>query len=175
MKRSARPGFGHNAIVLRFVADLSEGGAPAAPRPAQEERFAPRYCYSYFGLYGDPLLEPEADPYPDGYLDRLAAAGVDGVWLQGVLYRLADFPWEPGLSVGREERLENLRWLVTRAGERSIGIYLYLNEPRAMPLAFFETRPELRGIEAGQGLERDAGPRAREVGGDDDRGSTEPH
>lgn len=135
--------------LFRFVADLSEVRAPAAQRPAQEERFAPRYCYSYFGLYGDPLLEPDADPYPDGFLDRLAAAGADGIWLQGVLYRLAEFPWEPGLSAGREERLENLRWLVTRARERGIGVYLYLNEPRAMPVAFYETRPEMRGIVEG--------------------------
>src|SRR5439155_13558955 len=27
-----------------------------------------------------------------------------------------------------------------------IGVYLYLNEPRAMPEAFFKTRPELAGV-----------------------------
>jgi hypothetical protein len=30
-----------------------------------------------------------------------------------------------------------------------VGVYLYFNEPRAMPLAFFEKHPELRGITQG--------------------------
>ncbi len=109
----------------------------------------PRFCYSYFALYGDPLLEPEADPYPDGYLARLAQTGVNGVWLQAVLYKLAPFPWDPTLSIRHEERLKNLRQLVERAKKHGIGIYLYLNEPRSMPLAFFRSRPELKGVVEG--------------------------
>jgi hypothetical protein len=30
-----------------------------------------------------------------------------------------------------------------------MGVYLYLNEPRTMPLSFFEERPELRGVVVG--------------------------
>jgi hypothetical protein len=108
-----------------------------------------RFGYSYFALYGDPLLETEADPYPDGLLARLSTAGVNGVWLQGVLYKLALFPWDASLSARYEERLQNLRALVARAAEHGIGIYLYLNEPRAMPLSFYDARPDLRGVIAG--------------------------
>lgn len=124
-----------------------EGGkrAPAGGRPGGGLRF----CYSYFALYGDPLLEPDLDPYPDGYLARLAEAGVTGVWLQAVLYRLAPFPWQPGLSDRHEERRRNLAALVARAKRRGIRVYLYLNEPRAMPMAFFATRPELKGLVQG--------------------------
>ncbi|HZP85104.1 MAG TPA: hypothetical protein VFB21_25935, partial [Chthonomonadaceae bacterium] len=112
-------------------------------------RFSPRFCSSYFALYGDPLLERDADPYPEGYLARLAEVGVDGVWLQAVLYKLAPFPWEPERSARYEERLKNLRALVTRARRYGIGIYLYLNEPRAMPLAFYRAHPELQGVTQG--------------------------
>jgi hypothetical protein len=112
--------------------------------------FSPRYCYSYFALYGDPLLDSKADPYPDGYLQRLAAAGVDGVWLQAVLYKLAPFPWNPALSERYEQRLASLRKLTERAKRHGIRIYLYLNEPRAMPLAFYAARPELKGVTEGE-------------------------
>jgi hypothetical protein len=66
----------------------------AVPRTKKEIPWSPRFCYSYFALYGDPLLEEDLDPYPDGYLARLAASGVNGVWLQGVLSKLAPFPWD---------------------------------------------------------------------------------
>jgi len=124
---------------LGFVARLSsvpEGPAPQAP----ESGFTPRFCFSYFGLTGDPFLGNSEDIYPDGLLARLAASGVDGVWLQGVLFTLAPFPWDPALSARYEERLENLRGLVARARRYGVGVYLYLNEPRAMPVAFFEGR-----------------------------------
>jgi len=101
---------------------------------------------SYFALYGDPLLEKAADPYPEGYLARLAQAGVNGVWLQGILHKLAPFPWEPERSAHYQERLKNLRALVARARKHGIKIFLYLNEPRAMPLTFFEKRPHLKGV-----------------------------
>ena len=105
-----------------------------------------RFCYSYFALYGDPLLDAEADPYPDGYLARLGQAGVNGVWLQAVLYKLALFPWKPELSSRYQERLKSLQLLVSRAKRHGIRIFLYLNEPRAMPLSFFEKYPELKGV-----------------------------
>ena len=135
--------------LFSFVEDLRAVPETAAITPGNGSVFSPRYCYSYFALYGDPLLDAEADPYPDGYLARLAASGVDGVWLQAVLYKLARFPWDPSLSHGFEERLTNLRRLVERAAGHGIGIWLYLNEPRLMPLSFFEERPDLKGVTAG--------------------------
>ncbi|HJN14409.1 MAG TPA: hypothetical protein QGH10_02900, partial [Armatimonadota bacterium] len=87
--------------------------------------------------------------YPDGLLARLAASGVDGVWLQAVLYKLAPFPWDSGLSEGHETRLASLRKLCRRARKHGIGVYMYLNEPRSMPTEFFEGHPELLGIAEG--------------------------
>ncbi|HLJ56806.1 MAG TPA: hypothetical protein VKT77_17335 [Chthonomonadaceae bacterium] len=131
-------------------ADSPQGGAPspgAAARPPHG--FAPCFCCSYFALYGDPLLDPAIDPYPDAYLDRLAADGIDGVWLPVVLYKLAPFPWQPALSDRYQERLAGLRRLTERARRHGIGVYLYLNEPRAMPIALFRDHPELKGVVEG--------------------------
>src|SRR5262249_16018598 len=100
----------------------------------------------YFALYGDPLLDLDAAGFPDGYLARLAAAGVDGIWLQGVLYKLACFPWAPALSDRYAERQANLRTLIARAPAHGMCVFLYLNGPRGMPLAFFGTHPELKGV-----------------------------
>lgn len=132
--------------LFHFVSELQQ---PVAARPAQQNRFNPRFCYSYFALYGDPLLDTQADPYPDGYLKQMAAAGVTGVWLQGVLPKLAPFPWDPAQSEHYQKRLENLRRLTARAKRHGIGVYLYLNEPRSLPLAFFTAHPELRGAVEG--------------------------
>lgn len=129
-----------------FVGRLS---APAEKKPVPSSAFNPRFCYSYFALYGDPLLDRDCDPYPDGYLDRLAQSGVNGVWLQGVLPKLATFPWDPKQSERFEERRAGLKALVARAKSHGIGVYLYLNEPRSLPLAWFKDRPELKGVVEG--------------------------
>jgi hypothetical protein len=129
--------------LFGFVDNLShaiEDWEPAGP-----SQFSPQFSYSYFAVYGDALLD--ADPFPDGMLARLAQAGVDGVWLQTVLYKLVPFPWDPYLSKHYEKRLENLQRLVERAGGFGIGVYLYLNEPRSMPVEFFEGRDHLKGVE----------------------------
>ena len=132
--------------LFGFVSQLSRKTA-APPRASFADEL--KFCYSYFALYGDPLLEQEADPYPEGYLERLAQTGVTGVWLQAVLYKLAPFPWEPERSARYQTRLKNLRGLVARARKHGIRVFLYLNEPRAMPLRFFEARPNLKGVVEG--------------------------
>jgi hypothetical protein len=133
--------------LFSFVERLS--AAPKTHARALPDSSHLRFAYSYFALYGDPLLDTEADPYPEGYLARLADAGANGVWLQAVLYKLARFPWQPELSEHFQERLENLRRLTARARRHGLKVFLYLNEPRAMPLAFFETRPQLKGVAEG--------------------------
>ncbi|MCC6142260.1 MAG: hypothetical protein IT368_00490 [Candidatus Hydrogenedentes bacterium] len=134
--------------LFHFVEELSSP-PHAAPREAKPNAFDPRYCSSYFALYGDPFLEPEYAGFPDGYLQRLRNAGVNGVWMQGILYKLAPFPWDRDRSEGWETRLKNLAALAKRVKDQGLGIYLYMNEPRTMPLAFFEAHPELKGVTYG--------------------------
>ena len=127
-----------------FVDELSkpaEGVTVAPPREDEPIRF----LYSYFGVYGDPLLNPELDPYPEGLLQRLAANGVNGVWLHTVLRQLAPSTAFPEFGEGHETRLATLRRLVERAGRYGVKIYLYMNEPRSMPADFFEQHEDIAG------------------------------
>jgi len=104
-----------------------------------------RLAYPYFLRYGDPLIGSGIDDVPDGYLAGLSTSGVNAIWLQGVLNKLAPWKLAPNLSQGWEERLSNLRKLVDRVRRFGIDVFLYLNEPRAMPRSFFEQYPHLRG------------------------------
>jgi hypothetical protein len=108
-----------------------------------------RYVYSYFAVYGDPLSDPSLDPYPDGLLQKLSQIGVNGVWLHVVLRQLAPDPSFPEFGAGHDKRLAALAKLVERAKRFNIGIYLYMNEPRAMPAAFFKDRPQMAGVREG--------------------------
>ncbi|MFO0889486.1 MAG: hypothetical protein U0790_10150 [Isosphaeraceae bacterium] len=140
----AKPGEERFAFVDRLS---RASGDPPAPKDQDQGL---RYIYSYFGVFGDPLLDPQLDPYPDGLLEKLAEVGVNGVWLHVVLRQLApggsDFP-----EFGRdhEKRLENLRGIVRRAKRYGMNVYLYMNEPRAQPESFFRGRPEMAGVREG--------------------------
>jgi hypothetical protein len=115
-------------------------GSGSRPSP-----FKLKFVYSYSAVYGDPLLDPELDPYPEGLLSDLAANGINGVWLQGVLYTLVPWFGNTAYSKGHAQRIANLNRLIERARRHGIGLYLYLNEPRAMPPEFFARRPGWRG------------------------------
>jgi len=111
----------------------------------RDTQLNPRYVYSYFALYGDPLMEADIDPFPDGFLEKLARAGVSGVWLQAVLRNLAPSKIFPEFGAGWEARLRNLNKLVERAGKYGVKVYFYLNEPRTMPAEFFARHPGIKG------------------------------
>lgn len=140
-------------MPLAFAAAWQQA-LPTPTRPAPSSR-GPRFVFSYLGSYGDPLAEPTAvDPYPDGLLARLAAMGVNGVWLHVVLRDLAPGGRGfPEFGTGHQKRLESLRLLVAKARRHGIDVYLYMNEPRAMPAAFFANRPELAGVRGWAGFD----------------------
>jgi hypothetical protein len=154
--------------IAKWVADAFPGGIDAAEEPLfgfvknlsapfkntkelpKNQRFSPRYCAPYFGLYGDPLENSDIDPFPPAYLERVKASGVGGIWMPVLLYQLAPFPWDPEKSEGYEERLAYLNDLVNRVKGSGVDIYLYLNEPRSLPHVFFEERPALKGVSSGE-------------------------
>jgi hypothetical protein len=130
---------------FEFIQELST--TTAAPANNQNQPPPIRVVYPYFAVYGDPLLSSTLDPCPSGLLQRLSAEGINGIWLHGVLRDLAPGGKTfPEFGKNSETRLNNLRSLVKRAAQYGIGVYLYFNEPRAMPEAFFKTRPELAGV-----------------------------
>ena len=133
---------------LYFLEDQMERRQAPCLAPGTVSRTAtlePRYVYSYFALYGDPLWDTEIDPFPEGFLEKLARAGVSGVWLQAVLRNLAPSQKFPEFGEGWRVRLKNLNRMVQRAQEFGIKIYLYLNEPRSMPASFYADHPGVRG------------------------------
>lgn len=126
---------------------MDQHGGPLVPKGNFRRRavWSPRYLYSYFALYGDPLMASDTDPFPDGYLEKLARCGINGVWMQTVLNTLAPSRKFPEFGAGWETRLKNLAALEKRARRFGMRIYLYLNEPRAMTDDFFRRHPETRG------------------------------
>jgi hypothetical protein len=131
-----------------FVRRLSSPIASfSPPGHGHDQSVSLRLVYSYLAVYGDPLSNPALDPYPDGFLQRLSAVGVNGVWLHVVLRDLAPGGTAfPEFGADHERRLANLRVLVQRAKKFGVGVYLYMNEPRAMPDSFFKNRREMGGV-----------------------------
>jgi hypothetical protein len=136
-----------------FARHLSEpvvGWTPPPAAPAGEAPFQ-RIVHSYVATFGDPLVNPRLDPYPDGFLQRLSQSGINGVWLHALLRDLAPGGATfPEFGEGHEVRLLNLRKMVERADKFGVKLYLYINEPRGMPHAFFEKHPELAGAQSGE-------------------------
>lgn len=119
-----------------FLAPVNETNSPA---------FSTRYISSYFSLLTDVLGQDVVDPFPDGYLNELKHQDAEGVWIYTLLSDLVPSPVFEGLGVGSEARLKRLRAIVDRAGKYGLKVYLYLNEPRAQFLPFFEKYPDVKG------------------------------
>jgi hypothetical protein len=60
--------------------------------------------------------------------------------MQAILYTLVPWLGEKNAS-GHEKRIASLKRLVAKAKRYGIKIYLYLNEPRGVPVNFFEEHP----------------------------------
>lgn len=152
IRRQVEEVFGDELNALQeprfdFVRQLSEPIQDPPTNVVGQPEARPRIVYSYVALYGDPLMNPGLNPYPDGLLQRLAKVGINGVWLHALLRDLAPGGDAfPEFGSGHEERLANLRALVERAARYGIAIYLYINEPRAMPSTFFATRSDMAGV-----------------------------
>lgn len=137
----------YGEIPFTFLEELSRpAGTHTADIQTKRTKMMLRIIYSYCGLYGDPLLEREPDPFPEALLERYARLGINGVWIQAVLHTLAYWSLAPKLSNKYQQRLENLQRFIDKAKRYGIGIYLYLNEPRAMKEAFFAKHPHLKGV-----------------------------
>ncbi len=135
----------HGLYYLLSLAEQSGNFSFDEMELTRDTRFDLRYVHSYCSLFGDVLLEGTESSYPDSLLKEYARIGINGIWMHTVMYTLAEFPWKPSLSENWQRRLLGLKELVARAGQYGIKIYLYFNEPRAMPMHFFEKHPELLG------------------------------
>ena len=78
-------------------------------------------------------LEDDNDYYPDAYLNKLAHAGINGIWVAGLLRNLVASRVIPEMGPA-EHRLAKLRHLVERADRYGIKVWFFCIEPRALPL-----------------------------------------
>ena len=138
-------GYGKQDNAFAFVDDFHVPVSDSEVGKTSKKTENLRMIYPYFALCGDALIDESIDPFPERILKEYADAGINGIWMHMVLYQLVEFPFEPSMSKGWEKRIDSLRKLVARAKKYGIGIYPYLNEPRAMSDAFFQKYPELRG------------------------------
>ena len=149
---SSEPRFAFLESLRHITRTSAEIEAKIASRPT--DIGSPRFLYSYVATFGDPLIDAESleNLCPDGYLEQLALVGVDGIWLHVVLRQLApggEFADVPEFGEGHETRIAALRKLVEKTNRYGIRLYLYMNEPRAMPVEFYEKHPEICGVQEG--------------------------
>lgn len=108
-----------------------------------------KMIYSYCGLYAGVLDNDISMSYPESLLKKYRENGINAIWLPVVLNQLVPFPFDSALSKGWQERQKRLSDLVKMADNYGIKVYLYLNEPRCMPIEFFDSHPELMGSKMG--------------------------
>lgn len=141
------------AEIKKIMADVSFSGRapfdfqynPPKLEFSGTENFESRIIYAFSGLYQHAFDTDSRTFCPDSQLAAYKALGINGIWTQGVLSQLAEFPFEPSLSKGYEKRLEYMRDFTERLHEYGIKLYLYINEPRYMPLSFFDKYPDIKG------------------------------
>lgn len=110
-----------------------------------EARFKSRLIYCFSGQYMHAFDMDSRDFCPDEMLEAYQKLGFNGIFTQGVFNQLAPFPFAPELSEGYEHRIARMQDFAQRLKKYGMKLYLYLNEPRALPVSFFEKHPQLRG------------------------------
>ena len=111
------------------------------------QRFEFNFIHSYAASCGDVLGEADKlDPVPENLLAQYQSMGIKGIWIHALMYLLYPIPGAEEYSAGCEKRLANLKGIVKRCGKYGIQLYLYLNEPRCMPEAFYDKKPLWRGL-----------------------------
>ena len=112
----------------------------------EEESDSLRMVYNYNEAFGDNLLAGEFSAYTDEMLEGLSKLGINALWKHIVLYELVGLPFDEKFGKGWETRLKNLGVLCRRLQKYGIKLFLYLNEPRALPMSFYADKPHLLGV-----------------------------
>ncbi len=105
-----------------------------SPKENVSQSGGERIIYSYAAPYGDIFLNGDFSGYSDELLKKLQKAGVNGVWMQGLLSQLSPYPFAPRLSEGYEIRRNNLKKLIEKLNKFGVKLYLYFNEPRCLSI-----------------------------------------
>jgi hypothetical protein len=142
--------------LFSFINEIQSLGSSTSIKPEHRpNKESLRFIYSYFALYGDPLVS-DREIFAEGLLEKLSASGVNGIWLHVLLRDLAPGGEAfPEFGVNHKKRLKNLSKAVDLAAKYGIDVYLYLNEPRAMHSSFFQNsnvkgREQMKGVREGE-------------------------
>lgn len=105
------------------------------------------YLCPYETLYGDTFYDETLldAAFPEEMLAAYATLGVRGLLCQAVLYALVPCPYDPALSEGWEKRIAGMRRVVEKLARHGMKLFLYINEPRELTDAAFQSFPHLRG------------------------------
>ena len=147
--RTEVPRFG----FLENLAVVPETMISGAPKRDENARFRRRLIFPYCADYGDVLQDEDAASCSEGLIARLAERGVDALWFHVVLSTLSTDPKYPEWGKDARRRRESLKKLVARAAKYGVKVFLYVNEPRMQPDAFFNVagRSGMRGAPDRQG------------------------
>ena len=104
-----------------------------------------RIVHGYLSPCGDAFLEDSREYMPDVLLAEYSKQGVNGIWFHGVLSTLSPYPFDQTLSLEYKTRRKNLQELIGRCNHFGIKVYLYFNEPRALPESKFGKYSHLVG------------------------------
>lgn len=108
-----------------------------------------RILHSYLGGSGNILDLEKNDYFCDELLRRVSALDINGIWVSAILNQLTDIEPVPSADGNRIKRIEIINRLTEKLEKFGMKLYLYLNEPRGLPLDFFKTRPDLLGATEG--------------------------
>lgn len=93
-----------------------------------------KMVHGYLTPCGDVFSIDSKNYMPTALLKEYAKKGINAVWVHGLLSSLSHYPFCPELCVGYENRRKKLQKLVDKCGKYGIKVYLYFNEPRALPI-----------------------------------------
>ena len=122
------------AALFLFVATaFSVGGLSAAAAPVDEPWVDAMLARGFFSpvnrkpLFRDELMD-DRNYYPDDYLQKLRACGVNGIWIVARLRHLASTSFAPA-DPDRDRRFAKLRRVVETCGRYGIKVWLLGIEP----------------------------------------------
>ena len=115
-----------------------------------------RYYGSYFGAGGtitDTAITETTTAdgvYTDEVLASIAESGFNGIWVHGQLHNLIWRPEFPELAPLAALHQERMNSLIRRAAKHGLKVYLYMQPPRALPVAdeaFWSVHKDVGGQE----------------------------
>lgn len=141
---------------FHFIEELNRPLVEAPPAGSQSGvLLRPRIAFPYFAVFGEVLQDNEFKSYyTTGVLENIARMGLDSIWLEVVLHNVVKSNIFPEFGKQSALQLQRLNWIIIQASRAGLGVYLYLNEPRAMPASFFRKYPGIKGASGrpGDGL-----------------------